>query len=294
MARRGPQRHWLATLHDTAGWNTNEPIPFDTDGVRYAVWQLERGSETDTLHVQLYIEYDRNHRLRWVKQHLGGAGVHAEPRGGTRDQARDYCRKEDTRSAGPWEFGLWTLHQGRRTDLEALQNRCRDGATLLTLYQEHFSNMVRYGRGVEKYLLLLRANRDGNHACRVLWLWGPTGSGKSRLAYRLGAQAFWVNSTSTGVWWDGYQGQLLVVMDDLRGNWMPMQVLLRIMDRYPYSVQTKGSMRTLNATRFIVTSCFHPTDLYRNSREDPAQLVRRCTMIQHMDVGMDGDGVSGW
>ena len=50
---------------------------------------------------------------------------HHEQRRGTRDQARDYCRKVETRVEGPYEFGEWmvTGHGGekRTRDQELLE-----------------------------------------------------------------------------------------------------------------------------------------------------------------------------
>lgn len=76
---------------------------------RFVVWQREKGAE-GTEHLQGYIELHAPIRLSAMVEWLRGA--HFEPRRGTRDQARDYCMKEDSRLAGPWERGDFDTGKG--------------------------------------------------------------------------------------------------------------------------------------------------------------------------------------
>ncbi len=72
--------------------------------LRYGIYQLERGAE-GTEHWQGYLEFSVTKRLAALRRIHGLAGAHFERRRGTADEARNYCRKEDTRLAGPYEFG---------------------------------------------------------------------------------------------------------------------------------------------------------------------------------------------
>jgi len=88
---------------------------------RYVVWQLEEG-EQNTLHVQGYAEFSRGVTWAGINRALTDAdwpAAHCEARMGNRDQAREYCMKEDTRVAGPWERGTFSNQQGKRNDLES-------------------------------------------------------------------------------------------------------------------------------------------------------------------------------
>lgn len=76
----------------------------DDPKVRYAIFQREQG-ENGTIHFQGYLELTRSQRMSYVKRLIPRA--HWESRIGTRDQARDYARKEETRIEGPWECGTW-------------------------------------------------------------------------------------------------------------------------------------------------------------------------------------------
>uniref|UniRef100_UPI0040488E22 hypothetical protein n=1 Tax=Shewanella sp. TaxID=50422 RepID=UPI0040488E22 len=56
-------------------------------------------------------------------------------------------------------------------------------------------------------------------------------------------------------------------------------VLLRLLDRYPYQVETKGGSRQLLAETMIITCPFMPEEMY-NGREDIKQLLRRIDEIK--------------
>lgn len=90
---------------------------FDEDDVRYAVWQLEKCETTGREHLQMYIEAFKPHRLSRWKEIIGEPSAHIKVRRGTREQARAYCMKEETRVEGPWEFGKWEKNQGARNDI---------------------------------------------------------------------------------------------------------------------------------------------------------------------------------
>lgn len=95
-------RNWCFTVNNP---DIDDILPDHAD-IRYVVWQRERGAE-GTEHWQGYVEFDKPMRLAAVKLWLPTA--HFEPRRGTRDQARDYCMKADSRINGPWERGDWSV-----------------------------------------------------------------------------------------------------------------------------------------------------------------------------------------
>jgi hypothetical protein len=62
----------------------------DAPGLRYAIGQIERSPQTGRLHIQAYTEWQRSLRVSEVNNRFS---AHLEPRLGSRDDARDYCRK---------------------------------------------------------------------------------------------------------------------------------------------------------------------------------------------------------
>ena len=105
-----------------------------------------------------------------------------------------------------------------------------------------FGTWLRYYRGIERYRRLCAKPRDFQR--EVLVYWGPSSTGKSRHALELAPDAFWVarpHATGGAVWWDGYEGQENVVIDEFYG-WISRDSMQRAIDRYPLQVQTKLSL----------------------------------------------------
>ena len=76
----------------------------------YAVAQVERSPETGNLHIQGYTEWRTSKRRNEVSKLLCG---HLEYRMGTREDARDYCRKAQFKGKDKGKlfslptFGIW-------------------------------------------------------------------------------------------------------------------------------------------------------------------------------------------
>lgn len=256
-------RHWVFTLN-----NPSQPLAFP-ESVRYAIYQLESG-ESGTRHYQGYVEFNESQRLSACRALI--AGAHWEPRRGTREQARDYCRKEEGRLDGPWEHGEFASGgQGHRSDLAEIKEKLDEGATLLQLAEEHFNSFVRYHRSFALYSVLRGPKR--NFQTVGIFILGPTGTGKSKWCQDFDADAYW---KPPGKWWDGYSGQSTVILDDFYG-WLPYHDLLRLLDRYPLSVEVKGSTVPFVARTIVITSNKHYTKWYSNENitSDMSALERR-------------------
>lgn len=113
----------------------------------------------------------------------------------------------------------------------------------------------------------------------VRWYFGPTGSGKTSAAYTEFPDLYAVPCYK---WWDGYDGQNVVLIDDFRPDWCRYSDLLRLLDIYPIRVEFKGGMRSLRATIIIVTAPEDPRSLFGGEEfdDDIAQLERRITHLE--------------
>lgn len=93
---------------------------------------------------------------------------------------------------------------------------------------------------------------------------GPTGTGKTRLAYDFDPRLYVLeqpNSSSGALWWDGYDTHETVLLDDYTGYVSP-GTLLRLLDRYPMSGQVKGGHVHLRMKNIIITSNYQPEQWY--------------------------------
>ena len=151
--------------------------------------------------------------------------------------------------------------------------------------RDHPDTYVKYHRGLKA---LVRDTDDSTRMHRetqVVWLWGPTGVGKTRAAWEYTKEAdlelFPKNDTK---WWDGYTGQDVVLFDDFRAHHHDFAYLLRVFDRYDMIVESKGDSGKLTCSKFIVTTPKDIEDTYTGTTfadvEGIEQLHRRCTEVR--------------
>lgn len=261
----------------------------DKKEVNYCVFQKEKCPKTGKEHWQGYIEFVKKRRMGAVKEFFNDNGLHLERRKGDRDEARAYCMKEESRIEGPWEFGDFKSNgQGRRSDLKRCVDELLNGEELSGLLLKYPETYVRYHRGLKaaRFELQLR-NQSINRQVITTVHWGPTGTGKTYGVYESHpvSDIYPLTLGGSSVWFDGYNGQPVLLIDDFYGNRLqkgiPEEFLLRMLDRYPLSLQTKGGFTTAAWTRVYITSNIHPKYWYPINYEGhlKPELRRRLTHI---------------
>lgn len=222
--------------------------------------------ESGTPHLQGTVVFDGAKRMSALKKLLPKA--HWEICRDI-DASWTYCKKD----GNFWENDL--RRQGERTDIKKAKEMFRAGASVHSIALEVDSyQAARMGE------LLIRTAPFRSVAIHreILWYYGATGTGKSATARELFPDLYLKDSYK---WWDGYNGEDTVLIDDMRGDFCKFHELLRLLDRYTYRGEIKGGSIPITAIRFVITSPFRPEDLYRGrTDEDIAQLVRRITEIR--------------
>lgn len=241
----------------------------------YAAWQHEVGDQ-GTHHIQGLVVLTRRVTLITVKKVLTRA--HWEIMRGTIEQAVKYCSKDDTRKPDtePMSWGTMpTSSQGTRTDLGQIKEKLDAGASEQAIADEHFGSWVRYNRSFREYKRIKTPDRDFKTETTIIV--GPTGTGKSSYAQSL-PDTYWKQNSQ---WWDGYTGQDTVVMDDFYG-WIKFDEMLRLMDRYPLLVQTKGGQVQFRSHSLILTSNSLPSEWYRKVIESSkSSFPAFCRRVDH-------------
>lgn len=232
--------------------------------IKYSSWGREVGDQ-GTPHLQGYTEFSKPMRFGGIKK-LGGpwAKMHLEARRGTQDQAIAYTQKDGNAQ----EVGTKAQH-GHRTDLDTARNlAASEGMRAVTL--QCGSQGIRVA---EKFLTYHEEPRDWMPD--VIWLWGPSGSGKSRSARNICADLDCYVKNDGSKWWDGYDRHEAVIIDDFRESWWPLTEMLGLLDRYEKRVEIKGGWRQFVPRKIVITTILPPSAHYTLAGEDQEQLRRR-------------------
>jgi len=233
--------------------------------VTYLVYQVERGA-SGTVHLQGYMEFSRRQDMNRIIKSL--KGIYLEPRMGSQAQAIAYCTKEETRVRGPYEYGT---PRADKIEIQDFAKLAIEGRR----WEEVCEMAPRFGLMYAKSYQALRAAKvkPRSEKPTVLWLYGETGAGKTRFAYQNYPEAYW--KMPDNKWWDGYNQEEDVIIDDIRADTFSFAFLLRLLDRYPLKVEVKGGVQEFVAKNICITCPKRPEELFAEVREDIGQLMRR-------------------
>lgn len=251
-----------------------------TNTFKYWCFGVEVGEE-GTPHLQGYFEFPNKQPMRISAAQnklvsIGLDGCHIEAAKGTAEQNITYCSKDGSF----YEGGERPRGQGKRTDLDSVCELIKSGATMNEVANQFPSQVVKFHSGLQFLMNVTTSPR--RFKTEVWWLWGPTGSGKSRYAWDQYPSSYMKECSHK--WWDGYTGQDVVIMDDFRpSKELPFSFILNLFDRYPLSVQVKGGMAQFISKTIFVTTPLSPKDTCNHldwlGPEQKEQFLRRIDHI---------------
>lgn len=249
--------------------------------ISYISWAQEVGEE-GTPHLQGYLECTKEARYKQVMKFIGFNLALFKRKASCGEDAQDYFENpENHNKPGPavgFEFyGTMSKNRkGKRNDLEDLKRTLDSGASLAEVASEHFGSFVRYEKSIRSYKRLKLPKRDWLTEVHVLY--GDTGTGKTRRVYE---QYPGVYFHPGGPWFDGYEGEEVVIFDEFSGSSFALPYFLKLTDRYPMQVPFKGGFVNWCPKKIFITSNMPPADWYPNAiPEHKMAMARRFTDIE--------------
>ena len=188
--------------------------------------------------------------------------------------ARDYCIEKGNNF---YEDGVFSVNRGNSEDWKGFVKECKTKGPK-ELIDSPWSKLYAQYRGFagevhNQFANLERLDGELNNE----WLWGEAGTGKTKSAWDRYPNLY---VKSINKWWDGYNHQDVVLLDD----WDPKHEILTQhlktwADRYPFRAETKGSSMMARPKKIIVTSNYSIDQCFVN--EEDIKAIKRRFKITH-------------
>lgn len=243
---------------------------------KWLCYGKEIAPTSGTPHLQGYAMFTTKQSIGVLKKALPRA--HWEKAKGNAQHNYVYCHKDVEDEENQWvEYGVrpefhenngkrekirWdrVLEAAKKRDYENIPPHC-----MVTSY----GNIVRIGKD-------FATMPDEAVDVTGVWIQGPSGCGKSRKARQDYPGAY---IKTCNKWWDMYQDQPFVIMDDMDKSHSVLGHHLKIWaDRYGFMAETKGSALAIRPAKFVVTTQYRMEDIWTDTETIEA-LKRRFTIV---------------
>ena len=251
---------------------------------KYSMFQVEKGHDEETEHIQATIFFTIGKRFQTLKSYFPTA--HIEKVLGSNAQVRDYCSKSDTRIMGPFELGTFS-EEGARTDKKNFLSLLHSGVSNMelshlypSLYMKERNKLDLIRSDVyECYSSMLRD-------VDVTYVYGDSGVGKSTYVRRkLGLKDTFFVSLYDNSMFTNYKNQDNVVFDEFAGQ-IDLQQLNKLLDVQPCELRGLNCSKWATYHHVYIISNYSYKELYRNKNYKDTLLYsfnRRIHNIIYID-----------
>lgn len=242
---------------------------------RYIVFGREVGKE-GTPHLQGYLYFKNKKSWKQVKKLLGER-YHVEEQRGTFEDAIEYCKKD----GDVYEFGDPPMDPKQ----SGLKGAAKRKAKNLAVLNQPLLGLVKEGiisinevPVIKKAKIILEQEGEAVQTDEVRgeWYWGPPGVGKSHKARTQHPDAY---IKAQNKWWCGYAGEEVVLLDDLDtamlGHYLKIWA-----DKWKCYGEVKGGKVALKHKKIIITSNYHPEELWKDDYQ-LAEAIKRRFKVTH-------------
>lgn len=269
-------RNWCFTLNNYVDEDEYWVYSLSAEvACSYVVCGKEVG-EGGTPHLQGYCNFKEKKSLSQVRSYAPRA--HWEISEGTPLQASDYCKKD----GNFYESGSLPLSQAAKGEAGKAAELARwEGygvaASEGRLKDIPLKVLAQYGKGILWAVTSRIQFNLSDTTEQMLWYWGASRTGKSRKAREDHPDAY---LKMCNKWWDGYQGQDTVIIEDFDTSHSVLCHHLKIWaDRYRFPAEFKGGKFDIRPRRIIVTSNYNPACIWP-LETDLSPILERFKCIQ--------------
>jgi len=256
-------------------WN-NYPDSYqatlDSLEAKYYVVGKETAPTTGTPHLQAYVVWRNARSLSSVRGKL--PGCHVSIARGNAQQNKDYCSKGgDFLEFGDQPLSREQIGRAEADRWAAAWTHAKSGDI------ENIDPDIR----VRYYAAIKRIGQDYLPSVPPLddvcgtWIYGQSGCGKTRAVLAAYPDCF---IKPRNKWWDGYQREHVVLVDDI--DIFDRQLggsLKHWADFAPFVAEVKGTSQRIRPSKLIVTSQYTIEEIWEDQQTRDA-LLRRFTVLR--------------
>jgi len=197
--------------------------------VKHCSWQFEKCPTTERIHAHLAITFSDPVTFLALQKHIWPEYKANDYLQAYKiEGAIKYCTKDDSRIAGPWEFGVMdAVGQGKRSDIKDCCNLIKEAVTdgldprrAMKRAAEAFPDtFVKYSRGLDDYVNIICDREPSASLEEVILCVGESRSGKSHYARSICptvySRAYIKNSNN---YYDGYCNHEALFFEEFTGQ----------------------------------------------------------------------------
>lgn len=265
MPAKDPQgRRWLLTLNNPEEKGQNHlQIKEKINLIPSIVYYCMADEKGETYHTHIFFALEHPTRFSTIKRRFPTA--HIDRAEGTAAECRAYVQKSgkwadsdkvETSISGTFEeWGeLPVDRQGERTDLVLLYQMIKDGLSNFEImerdpdYMLHLEKIERARQTVYE-----QQYREIFRQLETVYIWGPTGTGKTRSVMERYSYAGVYRVTDYVHPFDTYQGEDILLLDEFNSNFR-IRDLLNFLDGYPLMLPCRYANRVACFTKVYIVS----------------------------------------
>ena len=249
-----------------------------------------------TPHTHVYVVFRNS--VMFDTLHKRFYGVHIEPANGSNKENRDYIRKD-----GKWKDDA--KHETNLADTFEEWGELPSDRTKRETQSEQIMELVRAGKDNSEILAeipgaynklnyieqarqtLLEAQfRDAWRELEVTYIWGETGSGKTRSVMETYGYSNVYRVTDYAHPFDSYKGQDVILFDEFRSS-LTLADMLKYLDGYPIELPCRYANKVACYTKVFLISNIPLEKQYPNVQIDEPESWNAFRRRIHHTLRMD-------
>lgn len=294
------QGAWCATVFVNNKEEFEPARLCEVNDIKYACWGLERCPETQRMHWHMYMRFVTRKRMESVKRIFARQDMHLEKRRGTEEQARRYCWKTQEDNGGAEVFtdtqgerGEFEPEkgQGMRSDLAEIATKIKAGTSIKDVAIDHPADFIRYHCGIQAFANVV-TEAPAVRQMSVLWLHGPSGTGKTHRVMMKYPDIFKVMPGRSP--WDAYSNQSRILFEEFQDTCWPIDMMKQYLDKWKLSLDARYANKHAHWTEVYLITNGSPETFYPTATgADLAAFRRRiATSCRYVNKREDEGGMS--